>query len=123
MKAMTVLCSLLVAAGAVEAGQAAYIPAKAVVAQVLLDRAFEKSVETGRPVRPWSWADMAPVARLSIERIGMNEIALDKGSGQAMAFGPTLLPGLQRRGIGAPASSPLTATLTSATFRKSTSAT
>lgn len=93
MKAMTVLCSLLVAAGAVEAGQAAYIPAKAVVAQVLLDRAFEKSVETGRAVRPWSWADMAPVARLSIERIGMDEIALDKGSGQAMAFGPTLLPG------------------------------
>ena len=93
MNRMTVLCSLLVAAGAVEAGQAAYIPAKAVVAQILLDRAFEESVETGRPVRPWSWADMAPVARLSIQRIGMDEIALDKGSGQAMAFGPTLLPG------------------------------
>ena len=61
------------------------------VAQVLLDRAFEKSVETGRPVRPWSWADMAPVARLSIERIGMNEIALDKrvGPGDGVRTDPS----------------------------------
>ena len=42
---------------------------------------------------PWSWADMKPVARISIPRIGLEAVALDSGSGQALGFGPTLLPG------------------------------
>ena len=38
-------------------GQGSYIHAKALVAQVLLERAFAKSIETGLPVKPWHWAD------------------------------------------------------------------
>jgi sortase A len=69
------------------------IPAKAVIAQVLLDRAFERSIALHRPVKPWVWADMAPVARLAVPRLGLERIVLDSGSGQALAFGPTVVAG------------------------------
>lgn len=78
--------------GVVQIGRGLYIPAKAVVAQALLDRAFEGSLVDHRPRRPWPWADTAPVARLSVARLGVTRIVLGGGSGQALAFGPTLLP-------------------------------
>lgn len=78
--------------GVVEIGRGLYIPAKATVAQTLLDHAFEASLVDHRPRRPWPWADTAPVARLSVARLGVTRIVLDGGSGQALAFGPTLLP-------------------------------
>jgi sortase A len=76
------------------------IPAKAVVAQILLERAFDRGVALHRPVKPWPWADMAPVARIALPRLGVDRIVLNTGSGQAMAFGPTLLP--DAAGIGEP---------------------
>ena len=90
MRAATLAFAGIAAFGLFEAASAAIIPAKAVVAQVLLERAFELSVATHRPVKPWPWADMAPVARISIPRLGLREVALDSGSGQALAFGPTV---------------------------------
>lgn len=83
----------LAAVGLWQATSAAVIPAKAVVAQILLDRAFDRSLALHHPVKPWSWADMAPVARLSIPRLDVEAVVLDSGSGEALAFGPTLLPG------------------------------
>jgi sortase A len=65
-----------------------WIKAKAALAQVLLDRAFAETIATGRPVKPWNWADTWPVARISVPRLKTSEIALKSGSGQAMAFGP-----------------------------------
>jgi len=79
-------------------GQSAIIPLKAALAQVLLERAFAQSVESGRPVKPWPWADAAPIARISVPRLGVEQIVLSGGSGEAMAFGPTLLPGGGRLG-------------------------
>jgi sortase A len=78
--------------GMIQLAMGAMIPVKAVVAQILLERAFETSVATHRPQRPWSWADMAPVAKITMPRLGVSRIVIDTGSGQAMAFGPTLLP-------------------------------
>lgn len=92
MRAATLAFAGIAALGLFEAASAAIIPAKAVVAQVLLERAFERSAATHRPVKPWPWADMAPVARISVPRLGLREVALDSGSGQALAFGPTFLP-------------------------------
>jgi len=80
-------------AGMARIAAGAMIPAKAAVAQILLERAFDRSIALHRPVKPWPWADMAPVARISVPRLGIDRIVLDTGSGQAMAFGPTLLPG------------------------------
>ncbi|MGQ4274417.1 sortase domain-containing protein [Terrihabitans sp. B22-R8] len=79
-------------AGIVLIARGAMIPAKAFLAQILLDRAFERSVIEQRPVKPWSWADMAPLARVSVSRLGVSQVILSGGSDQAMAFGPTQLP-------------------------------
>lgn len=87
------LLGLLCLAGLARIAAALVVPAKAVVAQILLDRAFAASLSSHRPQKPWPWADMAPAARLDVPRLGLHRIVLDAGSGQAMAFGPTLLPG------------------------------
>lgn len=92
MRMATLAFAGIAALGMFEAASAAIIPAKAVVAQLLLERAFDRSVATHRPAKPWPWADMAPVARITIPRLGLREVALDSGSGQALAFGPTFLP-------------------------------
>ncbi|XUM23367.1 class GN sortase [Bradyrhizobium oligotrophicum S58] len=68
-------------------GHGALIPAKAIVAQVLLDRAFTQTIASGHPVKPWSWADTVPVARIEVKRLGVSTIALAGSSGQALAFG------------------------------------
>jgi len=84
------------AAGLVLLAQGLWIPAKAQVAQVLLERAFERSVATGEPQKPWPWADTVPVAKVEAERRQVSEVVLAGGSGQAMAFGPAELAGLPR---------------------------
>jgi sortase A len=83
-----VLPLLLVLAGLTLFGQGAYIHAKALLAQVLLERAFSATIATGRDTRPWSWADTWPVARIEVKRIGASAIVLSGSSGQALAFGP-----------------------------------
>lgn len=87
---LLVIVALLLSGAAVTA-KALYIPVKAEVAQVMLTRAFNASVESGRPVKPWSWADTAPIARITVPRLGKSEVVLSGGSGEAMAFGPTAL--------------------------------
>ncbi len=69
-------------------GQGAYIHAKALVAQVLLERAFDRSLITGQETKPWSWADTWPVARIEVKRLSARAIVLAGSSGQALAFGP-----------------------------------
>ena len=44
---------LLAIAGLILFGQGAYIHAKAMLAQVLLERAFEKTITSGRETKPW----------------------------------------------------------------------
>jgi sortase A len=80
--------ALLAALGLILCGQASWIHAKALLAQVLLERAFVETLRTGRDVKPWSWADTWPVARIEAPRLGRSAIVLHGGSGQALAFGP-----------------------------------
>jgi sortase A len=79
---------LLTLAGLILFGQGAWIHAKALLAQVLLQRAFTETIATGRNTKPWSWADTWPVARIEVKRIGASAIVLAGSSGQALAFGP-----------------------------------
>jgi sortase A len=58
------------------------------VAQVLLERAFDQTIATRHPTKPWSWADTWPEARIEVKRIGASAIVLSGSSGQALAFGP-----------------------------------
>jgi sortase A len=83
-----ILPLLLAAIGLILFGQGAYIHAKALVAQVLLDRAFDKTIATGQATKPWSWADTWPVARIEVKRLHARGIVLAGSSGQALAFGP-----------------------------------
>lgn len=69
-------------------GQGLWIHAKALLAQVLLERAFAQTLAGGHDVKPWSWADTWPVARIEIPRLGRGVIVLAGSSGQALAFGP-----------------------------------
>lgn len=79
-------------------GGGLYIAAKAEVAQVLLNRAWAKTLETGQDQKPWSWADTWPVAKISFPTLGKETIVLDKTSGQALAFGPGVMPGMVKIG-------------------------
>ena len=79
---------LIATVGLILFGQGAYIHAKALVAQVLLDRAFDKTIATGQATKPWSWADTWPVARIEVKRLHARAIVLAGSSGQALAFGP-----------------------------------
>ncbi len=77
---------------------AAYIAAKAELAQFLLDQAWQQTVEGGNRIRPWDWADTWPVARLVLPASGEKAIILEGASGRNLAFGPghlsaTPLPG------------------------------
>jgi sortase A len=92
---------LMVAALAVAGGlalSASWIHAKAALAQVLLERAWARSDHGRRMQRPWPWADIAPLARLSVPRLRQDLIVLDGASGQALAFGPGWTPGTARPG-------------------------
>ena len=92
----------LALAGLVLFGQGTYIHAKALLAQVLLERAFAETIATGRDVKPWSWADTWPVARIEVKRLGASAIVLAGSSGQALAFGPghvELTPDAGERGV------------------------
>ncbi len=79
---------LLAIGGLILFGQGGYIHAKALFAQILLERAFTETMTTGRETKPWSWADTWPVARIEVRRIQANTIVLAGSSGQALAFGP-----------------------------------
>jgi len=89
---------LLLAFGAWQFGHGAWIQAKAWLAQVLIARAWEKTLEGEREVKPWPWADTWPVARLSVPRLGLERYVLAGAHGSSLAFGPghaseTVLPG------------------------------
>jgi sortase A len=65
--------------------------AKAELAGILVRRAWEQSVRSGRTQAPWPWADTHPVARIRIPRLGYDEIVLEGASPRTLAFGPAHL--------------------------------
>jgi sortase A len=91
--AAAILSLLLAVAGLVLVGQGLWIHAKAILAQELLERAFDTTLATGRIVKPWPWADTWPIARIEVPRLGKRAIVLHGSSGQALAFGPGHLEG------------------------------
>jgi sortase A len=89
MPTMTRVAAMILAlAGLVLFGQGAYVHAKALLAQVLLQRAFAETIASGHDVKPWSWADTWPSARIEVKRLHASAIVLAGSSGQALAFGP-----------------------------------
>jgi sortase A len=86
--ALRVLALALLALGIWQLGESAWIHAKALLAQRLLQRAWTRTLAGERGVRPWPWADTWPVARLRVPAHGIDLIVLDGVSGRTLAFGP-----------------------------------
>jgi sortase A len=79
-------------------GRGAYIPAKAWVAQEMMQRAWRRAEQGDHQAAPWPWADTWPVARLSAPGGAVELMVLEGGSGRTLAFGPghlgvSVLPG------------------------------
>ena len=91
MKAMRLLCALMLIAGTCFTGRAGYLHAKAQIAGILIRRAWEQSAHSGQPRAPWPRADTHPIARLRIPRLGYDEIVLEGASPRTLAFGPARL--------------------------------
>ncbi|MEP0069458.1 class GN sortase [Pyruvatibacter sp.] len=89
--------ALLLSSGAALAASL-YIDAKALVGQVLLERAFAQTLETGEPTKPWDWADTWPVARVFAPAHNESAIVLAGASGEAMAWGPGHMAGTPKPG-------------------------
>ena len=88
-KIILIVCLVLLSCGS--AGKASYLSGKAWLAQILLNRAWEQSQYSSQAIKPWPWADIAPVAKLNIPSQQYEAIVLASHSGQAMAFGPGLI--------------------------------
>jgi len=88
MKTRLVFIGSLALAGALSFGHGAYLFAKAQLAQVLLERAWARTIHGERDVKPWRWADTWPVARIEFPRQRQSYIVLAGASGRTMAFGP-----------------------------------
>lgn len=81
--------SLLALLGIALLAQGLWIPAKAVVAQVLLERAWDESKALGgAPVKPWPWADHWPQARLHFPAQHSSYVVLSGDQGASLAFAP-----------------------------------
>jgi sortase A len=70
-------------------GSAFYIPAKAVLAQTLLQQAWADTLAShGQINKPWPWADTWPVARLIVPDHDIDQIVLEGDMGNSLAFAP-----------------------------------
>ncbi|MEM9175216.1 MAG: class GN sortase [Myxococcota bacterium] len=78
----------LIAASALALGHGLWIPAKALLAQQLIERAWRLAEPGAPPPRPWPWADTGPIARLWLSPDARPLYVLAGASGEAMAFGP-----------------------------------
>lgn len=99
-RAGIVLIVALLGCGVFLLGHGVWIPAKAELAQHLLQRAWARTVAGERAVKPWPWADTWPVARLRLPAHGVDLIVLAGVSGRTLAFGPGHMPGTPVPGRG-----------------------
>ena len=77
---------------------AGYIHLKAELAQILMEIAWQKTLNGEANAKPWPWADTWPVARLKSVKLDDDLLVLAGTYGSALAFGPghmngTSLPG------------------------------
>lgn len=84
------LAGLCLLAGGLMMSQAALIRGKAWLGPILLHHAWVEAQATGQPIKPWSWADIRPVARLQVSDLDIDTLVLNDSSGEALAWGPGL---------------------------------
>ncbi len=90
--------SCVVSAGFWQLGQGASMPAKAWVAQELMQRAWEKKRADDAQPAPWPWAHTVPIARLSAGNGNVSLVVLAGDTSRTLAFGPNHLPASAKPG-------------------------
>lgn len=87
--------------------EAAWIYSKAQVAQWMIAQAWQQSLDEGQAIKPWSWADTWPVAKLEWHSASDKQhktlYVLAGTHGEALAFGP----GMMQTGLSTNASAAL----------------
>jgi len=81
------LAAALMVAGGWLLGRQGYLKAKALLAERLIARSLQAHLLDGQAHRPWSWADIHPVAELQVERLGVRRAVLTGATGSSLAFG------------------------------------
>ncbi len=95
------LCGgVLLLAGVSLGARDLWMTGKALLAERLIARAFERRLAGDLAARPWPHADVCPIARIEVPRLGVVRHVLCGGSGTSMAFGPGHLDGTARPGEG-----------------------
>ena len=100
MRLPTIACATLLAIGTWQIAAAGWIHLKANVAQRLIASAWAQARDGGPSRRPWPWADMRPIARLTVPGRGIELYILDAASNRALAFGPAHVSGTATPGMG-----------------------
>jgi sortase A len=85
---LVILTVFFLAVGLWQIGEGSWIYAKARLAQVLLRRAWSRTLAGERQVTPWPWADTWPVGRLWVPSQNIDLIVLNGSYGRTLAFGP-----------------------------------
>lgn len=93
LRVASALAIVLAGLGSWQLASAGWIHGKALVAQRLIAASWREAREGGPARRPWPWADMRPVARLSVPALGIDLIVLDAATPRALAFGPAHVGG------------------------------
>ena len=84
--------------GTWQVASAGWIHAKAFIAQRLVAAAWMQVREGGVSRRPWPWADMRPIARLTVRSRNLALYVFDDASARSLAFGPGYVSGTARPG-------------------------
>lgn len=102
-RSLLCLAVLLSLFGIWQLGSAGWTAGRAVLAQLLLERAWAATLdEGGRPTRPWPWADSHPAGRLMVPALDRSLLVLDSANPRNLAFGPARVAGsapLGNRGL------------------------
>ena len=90
---LTLLIIVLLCTSLWQLAAAGWIQGKAIVAQQLLDHAWQKTqdCDDGEETyhhKPWPWADTWPIAKLIIPHLGIEQIVVAGDSGSSLAFAP-----------------------------------
>jgi len=83
----------LLLAGLALLGEGLWIPAKAELAQHLMEGAWERIRRGEAEAAPWPWADTWPLARLRVAEGGEDLFVLAGASGRNLAWGPAHVAG------------------------------
>lgn len=102
---LRVLSALLIFLVMWQWSSAGWILAKAQVAQWLIADAWADTLVQQTPIKPWSWADTWPVARMQFPEHDVDLYVLAGAEGNSLAFGPghhqgSALPGAGMSVIG-----------------------